>query len=83
MVLVIQAAPAQLLDDDRKRRFLGREVEQHVAAGLVLGVDPGQMRGQAVECGRLVEVHPEVVDVLDELVPGLFVDRLYARELLE
>ena len=83
MVLVIQADAAELLDDLREGRLLGREIEQHVALGGALQVELLEADQELVEARRLAEVHVLVDDARGELGPDVLVDRQHARVLRE
>ena len=53
VLLVVESDPAQLGDDLGERRRLGREVEEVVAAAVLLAVDRLERLGQPVEAGRI------------------------------
>ena len=60
------AVLAEVLDDVGEELGRGGEVEEAVAAGVELSVELGELRLEAVVACGVVEVHGEVVDVLDE-----------------
>ena len=61
VVLVVEADAAELLDDLREGRLLGREVEEHVAACLAFSSSSSSRRvAERVEAAGVVEVHAHV-----------------------
>ena len=57
---------AEALDDVSKELRRDCEVEETVALGVELLIEPGEVRLQALEAGIVVEVGGEVLDALEE-----------------
>ncbi len=80
---VLEAGAVQLLAEQAEEARRRGEVEEDVAAALVLGVEPGHLGLERLEGAEVVEAGRQVVEAADQVVPRRLVEGMTGVELLD